>query len=203
MKIYTLPLGPVKANCYLLVKEKHCLVIDPGDRFDIDSFLESQSLSLDAILLTHAHFDHIGGVDAILKKHNVPLYIHESELTFLNDSSLNASMSFYQEIVCRHTAIPLPPKELHIGPFEIEILHTPGHSCGSCCFMIEGNLFSGDTLFQGSIGRMDLPTGSVIQMKESLKKLSQLEDSIAVYPGHGPNTSIAQEKRWNYELRNL
>ena len=122
---------------------------------------------------------------------------------FLQDPALNASLSFYETIVCHSKAIGIQEGKLSIGKFDIDVYHTPGHTCGSCCFRIEDHLFSGDTLFQGSIGRMDLPTGSVMQMKESLRKLSALEDDLPVYPGHGPATTIGFEKQWNYEMKHL
>lgn len=203
IEIYAYPLGMVQANCYMVVKDGTCLVIDPGDTFDWSSFLEQHHLQLEAVLLTHAHFDHIKGVDSIVDAYGVPVYVHQSEVSFLQDPALNASLSFYETIVCHSKATGIEEGKLHIGKFEIDVIHTPGHTCGSCCFLIEDHLFSGDTLFQGSIGRMDLPTGSVVQMKESLRKLACLDDDLPVYPGHGPTTSIGFEKKWNYEMKQI
>lgn len=203
MEVYTCPLGMVQANCYILVKDHACLVIDPGAKFDLDSFLRQRDLHLEGILLTHAHFDHIQGVDALVSAYQVGVYVHESETAFLRSPALNASQSFYETVISQSNPIGFQEGNLQIGSFAIQVLHTPGHSCGSCCFLIEGQLFSGDTLFQGSIGRMDLPTGSIVQMKESLQRLCQLPDDLVVYPGHGPSTTIGQEKQWNYELKSL
>lgn len=203
IEIYTYPLGMVQANCYVVVKEDSCLVIDPGDVLNLQPFLEQNHLHLEAVLLTHAHFDHIKGVDSITEMYSVPVYVHQSEVSFLQDPALNASLSFYETIVCHSKAIGIQEGKLSIGKFDIDVYHTPGHTCGSCCFRIEDHLFSGDTLFQGSIGRMDLPTGSVMQMKESLRKLSALEDDLPVYPGHGTATTIGFEKQWNYEMKHL
>lgn len=203
MKIYTLPLGMVQANCYILIQDTSCLVIDPGDDFDLDSILQKEKVHLEGILLTHAHFDHIKGVDALVSRHSVPVYVHASEVSFLKNPALNASLSFYETVICNTSPVPFQEGTLSVGPFEIKIYHTPGHSCGSCCFQMEDYLFSGDTLFQGSIGRMDLPTGSVVQMKESLKRLACLEENLIVYPGHGPSTTIGQEKQHNYEMKHL
>ena len=203
MEVYHAVLGPVQTNCYIVVKEGHALIIDPGDTIDLTDFFNKKQIVPDAILLTHAHFDHIKGVDSITETYSVPVYVHQSEVSFLQDPALNASLSFYETIVCHSKAIGIQEGKLSIGKFDIDVYHTPGHTCGSCCFRIEDHLFSGDTLFQGSIGRMDLPTGSVMQMKESLRKLSALEDDLPVYPGHGPATTIGFEKQWNYEMKHL
>lgn len=203
MELFSLCLGMVQTNCYLLKKEGHALVIDPGDTFDIHSFLKQEELVLDGVLLTHAHFDHIKGVDFICDAFSCPVYVHSSETTFLKDPYYNASQSFYETIICHTEPKSFREGKLKIGVFDIEVIHTPGHTCGSCCFLIDGILFSGDTLFQGSIGRMDLPTGSVIDMKKSLVRLSMLPESLKVYPGHGNPTSIGIEKNINYEMKNL
>ena len=203
MNVKTLPLGPVQANCYIVTKEDRAIVIDPGDLFDFDSILAQGPYTLEAILLTHAHFDHIQGVDAIIRSHPVPVYIHPQEIAFLKDPSLNASTSFYEMVSIQAPALPLKQGKMKIADFEIEVLFTPGHSCGSTCFIIENALFSGDTLFQYSIGRTDLPTGSLMEMKESLIRLSSLDDQLIVYPGHGPKTTIGQEKRMNPYLLSL
>ena len=193
------------ANTYVVgEKSKSCVIFDLGSTSKkIINFIKENFIEVKAILLTHAHFDHIKGVDSLTEMYSVPVYVHQSEVSFLQDPALNASLSFYETIVCHSKAIGIQEGKLSIGKFDIDVYHTPGHTCGSCCFRIEDHLFSGDTLFQGSIGRMDLPTGSVMQMKESLRKLSALEDDLPVYPGHGPATTIGFEKQWNYEMKHL
>ena len=193
------------ANTYVVGKiGGRCVVVDIGSTDDsIYDYIDSHYEKVEAVLLTHAHFDHIKGVDSITETYSVPVYVHQSEVSFLQDPALNASLSFYETIVCHSKAIGIQEGKLSIGKFDIDVYHTPGHTCGSCCFRIENHLFSGDTLFQGSIGRMDLPTGSVMQMKESLRKLAALEDDLPVYPGHGPATTIGFEKQWNYEMKHL
>lgn len=155
MKIIQQPLGPVQANCYLVMENHHAILIDPADRFP--------------------------NLESILKENQIPadLNIHH------NDTH------------------PKPIKEgiNEIAGFEIEAIYCPGHSIGSTVLRIEDCLFTGDVLFQGSIGRMDLATGSVSMMKQSLKKLYQLDKDYKVYPGHGPSTSLSQEKKWNESLK--
>ena len=198
MEIICQPLGPVQANCYIVIKDHHALVIDPGDIFPkLSIILKEKQAELDAVLLTHAHFDHIGGVDALVKEFSVPVYLHPAEFSFLNDVQLNASQSFYQNIHCHAN-----PKELKeglqtIGNFDIQVKFTPGHSAGSVTFCLEDCLFTGDTLFQGSVGRMDLPTGNVLQMNNSIAYFKSLDDSLKVYPGHGPSSVLGYEKKWN------
>ena len=198
MKIVCQPLGPVQANCYIIMENHHALVIDPGDVFpSLESILKENECQLDAVLLTHAHFDHIGGVDALLETFQVPVYLNPAEFDFLQDSRLNASMSFYQRIQCHAVASALHTGMQKIGEFDVEVFFTPGHSIGSSVFKIEDCLFTGDTLFQGSVGRVDLPTGSTEQMLESIAFLKTMDDALNVYPGHGPSSKIEYEKRWN------
>ena len=116
---------------------------------------------------------------------------------------MNASVAFYDRVSIQSPALPLQPGRMNLADFEIDVLFTPGHSCGSTCFIIDNALFSGDTLFQYSIGRTDLPTGSFMEMKESLVRLSSLDDQLIVYPGHGPSTTIGMEKRMNPYLLSL
>lgn len=198
MKIYTYPLGPVQSNCYVLVKDHHAILIDPGAVFDaLDSILLKEEAVLDAILLTHAHFDHIGGVDSILAKYPVDVYLNPYEFDFLLDTQLNSSMYFYQHIQCHATCQPFVQKEMEIGAFSVEPIFLPGHSIGSTVLKIENNLFTGDVLFQGSIGRCDLETGSTYAMQKSLQYFKDCTEDYPIYPGHGPSSTVYQEKRWN------
>ena len=198
MKIICQPLGPVQANCYIVMENHHALVIDPGDSFpELSSILKENDCVLDAVLLTHAHFDHIGGVDSLVQEMHVPVYLNPAEFDFLEDSRLNASQSFYQRVQCFTKPIELHTGLQNIGYFEVEVFFTPGHSIGSSIFKIHDCLFTGDTLFQGSVGRMDLPTGSVEQMNESIAFLKTLSNDLKVYPGHGPSSKIEYEKKWN------
>lgn len=200
MEVYHAVLGPVETNCYIVVKDGHCLIVDPGDKIDLREFFEQKSITPDAILLTHAHFDHIDGVDGILDSFDIPVYLNPLEFDFLTDSTLNASADFMRDQICNATPTALQEGHMEIGPFDVEVTYCPGHTLGSTVFQIENSLFSGDVLFQGSCGRTDLPTGNPDQMNASLAKLKKLDDNIIVYPGHGPATTIGQEKKTNYYM---
>ena len=202
MKVIQQPLGPVQANCYLVMENHHALIIDPADILpNLDEILNQNDCTLDAIVLTHAHFDHISGVDKIVNKFGCDVYLNPNEFDFLLDSNLNSSSAFYMDVTCNANAKPLIEGKNEIAGFEVEAIYCPGHSIGSTVLKIEDCLFTGDVLFQGSIGRMDLATGSVSSMKQSLKKLAQLDKDYKVYPGHGPSTSLSQEKKWNESLK--
>lgn len=202
MKVIQQPLGPVQANCYLVMENHHALIIDPADILpNLDEILNQNDCTLDAIVLTHAHFDHISGVDKIVNKFGCDVYLNPNEFDFLLDPDLNSSSAFYMDVTCNANAKPLIECKNEIAGFEVEAIYCPGHSIGSTVLKIEDCLFTGDVLFQGSIGRMDLATGSVTSMKQSLKKLYQLDKDYKVYPGHGPTTSLSQEKKWNESLK--
>ncbi len=202
MKVIQQPLGPVQANCYLVMENHHALIIDPADILpNLDEILTQNDCTLDAIVLTHAHFDHISGVDKIVNKFGCDVYLNPNEFDFLLDPDLNSSSAFYMDVTCNANAKPLIEGKNEIAGFEVEAIYCPGHSIGSTVLKIEDCLFTGDVLFQGSIGRMDLATGSVTSMKQSLKKLVQFNKDYKVYPGHGPTTSLSQEKKWNESLK--
>ena len=193
IKVFTQPLGPVEANCYVVVKDHHALVIDPGDDFSaLKRLLTEEEATLDAILLTHAHFDHIGGLDGLIEEYGVDVYMNPKEFDFLDDMRLNGSAYFYAKV--KSHAVP---KAVHdgmqkIGAFEVEAKTLPGHSVGSTIYRIEDALFTGDVLFQGSVGRVDLPTGSERDMMASIQYLKTLPQDLVVYPGHGPATTNGQ-----------
>lgn len=202
MKVIQQPLGPVQANCYLVMENHHALIIDPADILpNLDEILNQNDCTLDAIVLTHAHFDHISGVDKIVNKFGCDVYLNPNEFDFLLGPDLNSSSAFYMDVTCNANAKPLIEGKNEIVGFEVEAIYCPGHSIGSTVLKIEDCLFTGDVLFQGSIGRMDLATGSVTSMKQSLKKLAQFNKDYKVYPGHGPTTSLSQEKKWNESLK--
>lgn len=170
MKVIQQPLGPVQANCYLVMENHHALIIDPADTLpNLDEILNQNDCTLDAIVLTHAHFDHISGVDKIVNKFGCDVYLNPNEFDFLLDPNLNSSSAFYMDVTCNANAKPLIEGKNEIAGFEVEAIYCPGHSIGSTVLKIEDCLFTGDVLFQGSIGRMDLATGSVTSMKQSLK----------------------------------
>lgn len=194
-----LPLGPLQTNCYVLSHQHECIIFDPGAEGDaLANWIRQQQLTPLAVLLTHAHFDHIGAVAEMKEQFQVPVYLHEAEKEWLSDPSLNGSGRFEMGAVTAPKADHLLLKEdmLSIGPFSFSLLHTPGHSPGSVSYYFEegGAVFAGDTLFMGSIGRTDLAGGNHDQLLSSIHdKLLALPEETIVLPGHGPATSIASE----------
>lgn len=204
MKIEKFVIGMVSTNCYLVSNEetKECFIVDPGTfRAEIVSHIRKNGLMVKAILLTHGHFDHIMGIDGFLKEFPVPVYAHEEEKLLLENSQYNAS-SMYEDGGYRFTGATYVTdgQMLEIAGMKIRVIYTPGHTIGGCCYYLEDEavLFSGDTLFQESIGRADLPTGSAGQLVRSVKeKLLVLPEEVTVYPGHEDMTTIAMERKYN------
>lgn len=198
MKIICQPLGEVQANCYIIIEGENALLIDPGDDYHhLETILKENHAELKAVLLTHAHFDHIAGLDKIVDLYHTDVYCNPKEIEFLSDAHLNGSQFFYRHITS--SAHPIGVKEglQNIGGFDVKAYFLPGHSIGSTAYQIGNNLFTGDIVFQGSVGRVDLPTGSAQQMKESIQFLKTLPDDLIIYPGHGPSSSLGQEKEYN------
>jgi len=192
-------LGPLGTNCYIVSSKKHALVVDPGgDAEQINDYLQKNDLHVKAILLTHAHFDHIGAVEELRSDWKADVYIHDLEAAWLPDPSLNRSVNFTgQGIVVSPPEQILTPGQMNIGPFSFEVVHTPGHSPGSVSFIFHDDEFviSGDVLFNQGIGRTDLPGGDMKQLETSIRNhLYRLDDGFIVYPGHGPETRIMDEK---------
>lgn len=208
MKIDMLPLGMVQANCYLLQdNKKNCVVIDPGGQGEkLIDFIEERELNPIAILLTHAHFDHIGAIDDVIAMWDVPLYIHKKEVNWLKDAKLNGSKHFgLPDVIVEKIPEKIKMDELLVvGDFTFEVFHTPGHSPGSVSFYMknEGIVISGDALFQGSIGRTDLVDGNFDVLKKSIEEnLFTLPNETIVYSGHGMSTTIGEEKLHNMYLK--
>ena len=187
LTIHTLPLGLFQTNTYILENDGNCIVIDPGyDDRAILTFIEEKGWTLSAILLTHGHFDHVGAVRAIVAETDCPVYIHEADLSL--PATFTAGPIYYTNLY---------GQSVQVAGLDIKILHTPGHTPGSVCLITEDILISGDTLFAGSCGRTDLPGGDWSLLFASLKKLASLEQDYRAFPGHGPSTTLAQEKAYN------
>lgn len=204
MKIDRFVIGPVGTNCYIVRKEEtgECFVTDPAVcPPELVSHIRSEGVTVKAVLLTHGHFDHIMGLDDLLKEFPVLVYAHESERELLESAELNSSLGMFGRPYTFSGAEYVSDEQiLRIAGFEIRVIHTPGHTAGGCCYHIpeENVLFSGDTLFRGSVGRTDLPTGSMGELVRSVReKLLVLPEETRVYPGHMEETTIGYEKRYN------
>lgn len=196
-KIETLVLGMYAANCYLLWEDDHVLIVDPGSKnTKIRETIDSQGGKVDGIYLTHGHFDHIAGVDALTAYYHCPVYINELDLPLLQDPRKNVSYGA-NEVIVRTSAIGLLPGHHQIGAFSFELLDAPGHSEGSSLMIWQQYLICGDVLFQGSIGRTDLPGGSNTKMFQTLQMVKTLDPSLIVYPGHGDRTTLQEELLYN------
>ncbi|MFG6494198.1 MBL fold metallo-hydrolase [Fictibacillus sp. UD] len=200
MKWKKLTVGPVQENTYIIYNTNNeAIVIDPGSESKkIIQAIESLKVKPLAILLTHAHFDHIGAVDDVRDKYQIPLYIHKKESDWLSNTKKNGSNHFGQSITAKAASHLLSDQDntLKIGSFSFEILSTPGHSPGSISFYLKGAnaVFSGDALFAGSIGRTDLFGGNQdILLKSIHEKLMNLPEETIVLSGHGPETTIGME----------
>jgi len=199
-----IPLGPLQTNCYLYTNgNKECLIIDPGGEAQkLTSIIQQQHLKPLAILLTHAHFDHIGAVDEIRNEWKIPVYVHKNEKDWLTNPSLNGSEYFMAGKIKASEPDHLIKDEgmIEIGNFKLRVFETPGHSPGSVSYydIQSGIVFSGDALFAGSIGRTDLPGGNHETLLKSIhEKLLTLPEETVVLSGHGPDTTIELEMEGN------
>ena len=195
LKVYAMALGDYQTNCYIIHEEnsKTCCVIDPG--YDADFILdklESLGLTLEAIALTHGHFDHVGAVKELAAETQCDVYIHPEDLSM--PPMMTAGPLYYTKTYAEGT-------QLKLAGLDIGVLHTPGHTPGSVCLICENSIFSGDTLFRGSCGRTDLPGGDWATITKSLKRLATLEGNFWVYSGHGPTSTLRDEKKYNPYMR--
>lgn len=195
MEVKTMPLGAYQTNCYLAWGDSadSCVVIDPGYTPEIVlSEAKKQNKTIAAVLLTHGHFDHVGGVRELAERVGCPVYLHEQELSL--PESFTAGPLYYTDTYGEGDV-------LELSNLSIRVLHTPGHTPGSVCLLTEGTVFAGDTLFQNSIGRTDFPGGSFTQMQNSLNLLAAMPGNYRVLPGHGAATTLDEERKYNPYLR--
>ncbi|WHX48412.1 MBL fold metallo-hydrolase [Paenibacillus woosongensis] len=203
LNIETYSLGPLETNAYLIRGEEEgkAIIVDPGMN-PAPLIRRIEGLDIEAILLTHAHFDHIGGVDEIRRLKQCPVYLHSLESDWLTTPALNGSLRWAEvspPIQSDAAEYELAEgQKLKLIGHEFTVFHTPGHSPGSVSFLCGNDLFSGDVLFRMSVGRTDLPGGREADLYNSIRgKLYRLPDEVTVYPGHGPKTTIGFEKANN------
>lgn len=205
MNIEAIVVGPLLTNCYIIYEGKECIIVDPGGDPDaIIKFIEDKQLSPKLILATHGHFDHVLAVKEIKGRFDVPFYINSKDRDILDN---------FTETVMDFLGVDYftPPKPdgffaeddtFQIGSAEIKIIETPGHTKGSSSFIVGDSILTGDFIFAGSIGRMDLG-GSREDMIQSLSKFIEIKENYTLYPGHGGKTSLGYEKKENPFMKNL
>lgn len=191
--------GMLAENCYLLLDEAsgEAAVVDPG--FVNDRLLgEIAKYKVRWILLTHGHFDHIEGVDRLRALTGAPSAAFRTEGAFAADPAQNGSLlMFGRPIACTVDRLLEDGETIHVGAVPVQVLHTPGHTAGGCCYVTPEAVFTGDTLMGYSVGRCDLPTGDEAALAVSLQKLAALPGDPAICGGHGPVTRLSEEKRRN------
>ncbi len=203
LKIGRIMLGICQTNCYFVYQEgtDKALVFDPADKGEyIYNGLKEKGFTVAAILLTHGHFDHIWGVEALRELSGAKVYAYEEEKEVCENPSVNVSKGAGRPCAIKADTYLKDGEEVTIEGISFKLIATPGHTKGSCCYYFADDkiLISGDTLFQESVGRTDLPTGSMSTLVRSIKeKLMPLPEDVKVYPGHGESTTIGYEKQYN------
>jgi glyoxylase-like metal-dependent hydrolase (beta-lactamase superfamily II) len=199
IELFCFPSGPLGTNCYLVIckKTKQAAVIDPAS----DSWLlvtracEKSGATLTKVIITHSHWDHIADAAKFVKAQHIPVLIHEEDAPNLRNPGADGLSCWLSIEPVEPTAFLKEHGSLSVGDWQCRVIHTPGHSPGGICLYDQADkiLISGDTLFKGSLGRLDLPTGEPERMWASLKKLALLDPDTQVFPGHGPPTTIGNE----------
>lgn len=199
MKIKILAMGSIGTNCYVISDDAGTTAIidcdgDPRPLFD---YIAQNNLNPTHILLTHGHADHIGSVDLVKEKYGCKVLAAKEEMPVLTDPAANCSLYAGGELTLIPDAFVADGDVVTVGDLKFQVMLTPGHTMGSLCYLLEDNIFSGDTLFQGSCGRTDLATGDWGTILRSLKRLRDLPGDYTVYPGHGPSTTLGIERSSN------
>ena len=208
MQYFRIRTFPFDENIYIYYDEQSldACIIDPGGSFEkIREFVNSKKLKVKSVILTHGHADHIGALQEIIDHYkDIEVIAAKREKKILNSPAYNLTINFGMKNTSFEATRYVEDGDTYqIGGKTIKFIVTPGHTSGSMCVFDGEIMFTGDTLFEGSIGRTDLPTGSYQEMENSLKKLSQMNEDIIILPGHGEQSSIVQEKKYNPFLRQL
>lgn len=199
MKIKILPIGTIETNCYVISDDKGtCAIIDcDGNARPLFAYIEENNLKPTHILLTHGHYDHVGIVELVKEKYGCAVVAAKAEEALLADPRLNLSVMMGGNVALYPDVLVGEGDVVSVGDLEFRVMLTPGHTSGSVCYVVADQIFSGDTLFQGSCGRTDLPTGDWSTIVKSLARLRDLSGDYIVYPGHGPYTSLEMERKSN------
>ncbi|MBF7095882.1 MBL fold metallo-hydrolase [Alkalibacter mobilis] len=194
-------------NSYILIQDKVAVFIDPvGKIEDFIDILNRNDATLAGIVMTHCHYDHIANLNQLTDHFDVDVYVHSSEVEMLFKPELNLSAHFSRSFTFDKPERVIAVEDNDIMSFEgieLKVIHTPGHTPGCICLLYGKDLFTGDTLFNGSIGRTDFPSSDFNQMKISLKKLKELDKEYKVHPGHGDSSSIGEELKINPYLQEV
>lgn len=193
-------LGEIDVNCYFIEHNKKCYIVDPGyEKEKVINYVRVNQLEVLGILLTHAHIDHIGALDCF----KTPVYLHKREYEILFDNHLNGFEFYGREKPYALDSLDIRKidenKVFSIDDKKIEIIHTPGHTVGCVCYKVDNDLYSGDTLFKGSVGRWDFPTGDLPTLSRTIVKLIDSQpNSVKIHPAHGESSTIRIEKLNNF-----
>ncbi len=205
MNILTIPVGPLGTNCYIVTDENNRgIIIDPGfEAWKIEEKLKEKNVQIEYIVLTHGHYDHFAAVEKLLGNLKAKIVIHEEDAPYLENPNLSllcwfdalSNKTIKADITVNDTST------LMVGDLAFSFMHTPGHTQGSMCIIIENTIFTGDTLFRMDIGRADLPGGDYETLLHSLKRIAKIEGEYDLYPGHMGKSTLSYEKANNTYLR--
>lgn len=207
MILKRLAVGPLETNAYIVGDEEtgQAIIVDPGDEPDrILDEVKQAGLTVQSVICTHAHFDHIGAAGDIKKETGAKILLHKSDLETYGLAKDQAA--FWG---CSIDDLPEPDDyldegdEIRAGKLRFTVLHTPGHSKGGICLLGEGVILTGDTIFQGSVGRTDFPGGSIDELKKSFKRIIDLPEKTKIYCGHGPESTVGNERKFNFFVNEL